>query len=65
MRKDWKMWSVHLNGNHLYNWGIGFNYYHEYNYLPFEMIAKICQIDLLFFNITITRWTEGEMIPGL
>jgi len=58
MRKDKGSWSVYLNRNHFFNWGIGINYYHEYETAPFKVMAKICQIDLLFFNITITRWAK-------
>ena len=65
MRKDWKMWSLYINANHLYNWGLGFSFYREYNYVPFEMLAAVCQIDLLFFNITLTKWTKGEVFPGV
>jgi hypothetical protein len=56
MRHDWSSWTIYLNANRSYNWGIGVNYYHEYNYVPTELLARIFQIDLLFFNITITRW---------
>ena len=62
MRRDWSHWTVYLNANHLYNWGIGINYYHEYESAPFEMLARVCQIDLLFFNITITRWENRQWI---
>jgi hypothetical protein len=57
MRKDWRVWSVYLNRQHLYNWSVGIDYYHEYA-SPLEIMARICQINLLFFNITITRWSN-------
>jgi hypothetical protein len=56
VRKDWSHWTVYFNPNGLQNWGFGFNYYHEYESEPFKIMARICQIDLIFFNITITRW---------
>jgi hypothetical protein len=56
VRHDWTSWTIYFNISHLTNWGIGVNYYHEYNYVPTELLARIFQIDLLFFNITITRW---------
>jgi hypothetical protein len=56
MRKDWSCWTVYINGHHVENWGSGIDYYHEYNYVPTELLARILQINLLFFNITITRW---------
>ncbi len=65
MRKDWSTWSVYLNAHHFSNWAIGIDYYHEYNYLPFEMIARVLQLNFLFFNITITRWSRGEVFPGI
>lgn len=62
MRKDWSSWTVYFNVNRLYNWGIGVNYYREYNNLPLELLARVFQIDLLFFNITITRWENRGWI---
>jgi len=65
VRKDWSQSSLYLNLNHLHNWGIGFNYYYEYAYMPFEVVAKVCQLDLVFFNITFTRWSRGTVFPGI
>ena len=65
MRKDWRAWSVYLNAHHLDNWAIGIDYYHEIAFVPNEIIARICQINLLFFNITITRWSKGEVFRGV
>jgi hypothetical protein len=62
MRKDVADWTVYLNVNRLYNWGIGINYYREYNTIPLELLARVFQIDLLFFNITITRWEKRQWI---
>ena len=65
MRKDWKTWTVNLNRHHFNNWSIGIDYYHEYAYVPVEIIARVCQFNLVFFNITITRWSNGEVFPGI
>jgi hypothetical protein len=44
----------------LHNWSIGLDYYEETAYVPTQLVARIFQINLLFFNITITRWeTRG------
>ena len=58
MRKDWSHWTLYINANHLHNWGIGFNHYREYDFAPFTMLAKVYQLDLLFFNITLTHWAR-------
>lgn len=58
MRRDWKVWSVYLNAHHLNNWAIGVDYYEETAYVPTEIIARVFQVNLLFFNITITRWSD-------
>jgi hypothetical protein len=61
MRKDWKAWTVHINRYHWNNWSIGIDFYYETEYIPSKstnLVAKICQISLLFFNITITKWED-------
>ena len=65
MREDWRMWSVYINGHHLNNWAIGIDYYHEHNFTPQYLLARVFQINLLFFNITITRWHRAEVFPGV
>ncbi len=62
MRKDWKSWTVYLNLHNTRNWAIGLDYYHEYSYVPTELLARVFQINLLFFNITITRWENRGWI---
>ena len=62
MRQDWSHWTVYFNANSLQNWGLGINYYHEYESTPFVIMARICQLDLLFFNITITRWEKAKWL---
>ncbi len=56
MRKDWSTWSVYFNFHTTKNWAIGIDYYHEYNYIPIELLAKVLQLNFLVFNITITKW---------
>ena len=57
MQKDW---SIYINRYHLNNWSIGIDYYQEWE--PFSsgsaVVANVCQISLLFFNVTITRWSR-------
>jgi hypothetical protein len=62
MRKDWKVWSIYINAHHLHNWSIGLDYYQEFAYIPTEIMARVFQINLLFFNITITRWENRGWI---
>lgn len=56
MQKDIKNWTVFINRHHLNNWSVGIDYYYEVVFQPVQAVAKVCQINLLFFNITITRW---------
>ena len=62
MQKDWRLWTVYINRHYLSNWAIGIDYYHEYTHFALykdrRLNARICQINLLFFNITITRWAR-------
>lgn len=61
MKKDWNTWSVYINRHHFHNWSIGIDYYEESEFLPsksMNLLAKIFQINLLFFNITITKWSN-------
>jgi hypothetical protein len=64
MNKDWRLWTIYINRHHFSNWAIGIDYYHEYTDLNYprsevrRLNARICQINLLFFNITITRWVR-------
>ena len=62
MQKDWKTWTVYINRHSFSNWAFGIDYYHEYEYIPIQLVARICQINLLFFNITITRWSNDGWI---
>ena len=65
MKKDFKNMTININAHHLHNWSIGLDYYEESAYIPNEIIARIFQINLLFFNMTITRWTRGQVFPGV
>ena len=62
VRKDWQVWTVHTNAHHFSNWAIGLDYYHEYAFMSSKLVARILQINLLFFNVTITRWQSTEWI---
>lgn len=61
MAKDFKRFTFNINRQYTYNWSIGIDYYEEYAYTPNEVIARVCQIGLLFFRITITKWETGEV----
>lgn len=63
MRKDWSTWTVHINRHRINNWAIGVDYYHvndNVNPLQWTMLARVLQINLLFFNITLTRWQGNQ-----
>ena len=62
MRRIFPQWDVYFHCNHLYNWGIGISFYQEFNHTPLSVMARVCQIDLIFFNITITRWEKQQWI---
>jgi hypothetical protein len=61
MAKDFKKFTIHVTRSQTYNWFIGIDYYEEYAYTPSEVIARVCQLGLLFFRITITKWETGEV----
>ena len=62
--KEFGRWSISIHRAYTYNWNIGFDYYEETAYGPEDVIAKICQIGLIFFRITIVRWNTGEFFPN-
>ena len=62
MRKDWKVWTVHINSYHFDNWAIGLDYYKIFDYAPLALVARVLQINLLFFNVTLTRWQAPRWI---
>lgn len=50
--------TIHINRHHLNSWSLGIDYYYMYEFPENILSAKVCIIGLLFFNITITRWTS-------
>ena len=64
MRKDLQRLSVSTSRSYVYNWSFGIDYYEEYGDTPEDVIAKICQIGLIFFRITIVYWNTGEYFPN-
>jgi hypothetical protein len=65
LRIDHKNWSIYINKYCFHNWALGVEFYQEYNYPIFEVIAHIFQMNFLFFNITITKWTGAKVIKGV
>lgn len=51
-------WSTYVTRGSIGNWGLGFDYYREYDDVPIQLLARIFVLNLLFFRITITRWEE-------
>ena len=59
MQKDFGKVTLHVNRYTLTNFGLGFDYYHEeYWQMPKE-VARVIQLSLIFFNVTLTFWKEG------
>ena len=54
-----KKTTVYVNGFHLDNWAIGIDSYVVYEDIYTEIdVARITMINLLFFNVTVTRWRK-------
>jgi hypothetical protein len=51
-------WTVNVTSGSIGNWGLGIDYYREYEDMPLQIIARIFVINLIFFRITINRWEE-------
>jgi hypothetical protein len=51
-------WSTYVTRGSISNWGLGFDYYREYDDVPIQLLARIFVINLVFFRITINRWEE-------
>jgi hypothetical protein len=58
MYKDFGKTTIHINGHHLNSWSLGLDYYHIYDAGESTLLARVCIIGFLFFNITITRWVK-------
>ena len=60
MKKDFGNLSIYINRHNLQNWSFGIDCYQEWDGTSptYVVVAKVCQINLLFFNITITRWKK-------
>ena len=59
MHKDFGKVTLHVNRYTLTNFGLGFDYYHEEYWQMPQEVAKVFQLSLIFFNVTITFWKEG------
>ena len=51
-------WDAYLTRGSLGNWGLGIDYFRQYDDVPIQLIARIFVINLIFFRITINRWEE-------
>ena len=54
--RDFGNTTISFNFYHLDNWALGIDYYHMYEHPEQFLVAKVCLINFLFFNIAITRW---------
>jgi hypothetical protein len=55
-------YSVHLSYGSFNNWGLGIDYFHDYDTMPYRLVARMLVINLIVFRITITRWEKHKWI---
>jgi hypothetical protein len=54
-----KKTTLYVNGFHLDNFAFGFDSYVVYEDYEGQIdVARITMINLLFFNVTVTRWRK-------
>ena len=58
MLKDIGKFTIHFNSYHLSNFSLGFDFYYLVDADEPRKIASIFQLSLLFFNVTLTKWTR-------
>jgi hypothetical protein len=59
MLKDIGKFTIHFNSYHLSNFSLGFDFYYLIDGTDEpRKIASIFQLSLLFFNVTLTKWTR-------
>ena len=60
MKKDLGNWSIYINKSNLSNWAVGIDRYQEWDGTSpnYVIVANVYQINLLLFNVTITRWSR-------
>lgn len=51
-------YSAYITRGSFSNWGLGIDYYRQYDDMPVQLLARIFVINLIFFRITINRWEE-------
>ena len=66
MRKDLgKRLTLYVNRHHFHNWSIGIDYYEEEAFVPTLIYTRTFQVNLLFFNLTLTHWYIIQSFPGV
>jgi hypothetical protein len=55
-------YSIHFSFGSLNNWGFGIDYFHDYDTMPYRLIARMLVINLIVFRFTITRWEKHKWI---
>ena len=56
MYKDFGMFTVHINRSYLSNFALGFDFYQLWEHKMHIKEASVFQLNLLFFNVTFTKW---------
>ena len=65
MAKDFKKFTIHTTRSQTYNWFIGIDYYEEDVFVPSYIYTRTFQVNLLFFNLTLTHWHIVQSFPGV
>lgn len=58
MFRDFGWFSVHINRYYLSNFAFGFDFYQIYDHATNDYQASVLQFNLIFFNVTFTRWQK-------
>lgn len=56
MQRDFGRNTVHINRYYLSNFALGIDFYQLHESKSKVLEASVFQLNLLFFNVTITRW---------
>ena len=59
MQKDFSRSTVYVNRYQLSNFALGLDFYQVFREDTGVKIATVFQLNLLFFNVTLTRWDKA------
>ena len=58
MYRDLGFITLHINRYYLSNFAFGFDFYQIYDHATEQYQASVLQFNLLFFNVTFTKWAK-------